>query len=293
MPNPSLSRRRLLTAAVGAGGMVALGTALAACGGDDGSDAGGGDVTGFVMVPRYQSDSVATGQVRLPFSIASSDGALLTTGPDTLVGEVRNEQGNLVAQVTLPRRGTGLAVPYWTLDTLIPARGLYDVRFAGQSGDPTPFIVESPDTVRVPVQGDPLPAFDTPTTADARGVDPVCTRLEGPCPFHAVTLTEALAAGLPVVYLIGTPAHCSTGTCAPGLDFLIDVAADYDGRASFVHAEVYADQAATTIAPAVTSLDLTYEPVIWITDAAGIVQRRIDVVWDRDELAEILAGVLG
>jgi hypothetical protein len=299
-PNPFVSRRRLLASAAGDMGVGAL---LAACGGSDGTgtetqaggtdDAGSGEAaSNFTVVQRFQSDSIGTGPVRLPFSLADDQARLLTSGPARLKGEVRNEQGNLVATLDLPRRGDTLGAPYWTVELDIPKRGLYDFTLEGQTGDPTPFIVEDPAKITVPVAGTPLPPFDTPTTADARGVDPVCTRLDGACPFHEVTLSDALAAGKPVVYLVGTPAHCSTGTCAPGLEFLIEASKAYTGSAVFVHTEVFADQAGTKVAPAVTALGLTYEPVIWIADATGTVQRRIDVVWDLEELSAVLADTL-
>jgi len=297
-PNPFVSRRRLLASAAGAVGVGAL---LAACGGSEGGgtgggatdDAGTGEAAGaFTVVQRFQSDSIGTGLVRLPFSLADEQARLLTSGPARLKGEVRNEQGNLVATLDLPRRGDSLGAPYWTVELTIPQRGLYEFTLEGQTGDPTPFIVEDPANITIPVAGTTLPPFDTPTTADARGVDPVCTRLDGACPFHDVSLAEALAAGKPVVYLVGTPAHCSTGTCAPGLDFLIEVSKAYADTATFVHAEVFADQAGTKVAPAVTALGLTYEPVIWIADATGTVQRRIDVVWDLEELSAVLADTL-
>ena len=78
------------------------------------------------------------------------------------------------------------------------------------------------DRARPPA--DPLPPFDTPTIADARGVDPICTREPEPCPFHDITLTEALAAGKRVVYYVGTPAFCSDRlACAPALESIIEV----------------------------------------------------------------------
>jgi hypothetical protein len=296
-PNPFVSRRRLLASAAGAVGVGAL---LAACGGSDDSDTSGGTgdadtgeaIGAFTVVQRFQSDSIGTGLVRLPFSIADDQARLLTSGPARLKGAVRNEQGNLVGTLDLPRRGDTLGAPYWTVELTIPQRGLYEFTLEGQAGDPTPFIVEDPANITIPVAGTPLPPFDTPTTADARGVDPVCTRLDGACPFHDVSLADALVSGKPVVYLVGTPAHCSTGTCAPGLEFLIDASKAYADSAVFVHAEVFADQAGTKVAPAVTALGLTYEPVIWITDATGTVQRRIDVVWDLDEMSAVLADTL-
>ena len=62
--------------------------------------------------------------------------------------------------------------------------------------------------------------------------------------------------------------------------------------ATFVHAEVYADPEGTKVAPAVTDLMLDYEPVIFLTDADGIVTRRIDIVWDADDLSQMLAESL-
>jgi Ca2+-binding RTX toxin-like protein len=215
------------------------------------------------------------------------------SGPDVLTGVIRNEQGETIDTIEAPRRGTGLDVPYWSITTTIPERGLYEFALDGATGDPTPFLIFDAAEVSIPAVGTKLPPFDTPTTDDARGVDPVCTRLDGPCPFHDVTLTEALAAGKPVVYIIGTPAHCATATCGPGLDFLMAAAEQYGDVATFVHAEVYADPEATEVAPAVTAYTLDYEPVVWITDAEGTVVRRIDIVWDADELGEMLAASLG
>lgn len=293
--NLRLRRRELLAGAAGAAGLSAL---LAACGGsDDTADVStplttGPSGDGFVVIQRYPQTSVATGEVRLAISIADATATLQRTGPERLVGEIRNEEGNLVQQFDVPRRGTGLDVAYWSIDATIPVRGLYDLVVEGATGDATPFLVFDPSEIAIPCAGEALPAFDTPTTVDSRGVDPVCGRLDGPCPFHELTLTEALASGKPVVYLIGTPAHCSTGTCAPGLDFLIEASAAYADRAVFVHAEVYADPEGTKVAPAVSEYNLDYEPVLWITDATGTVVRRVDIVWDLAEIDEILAATI-
>ena len=295
---PRWSRRRVL--ALGAG--TAAGVLLTACGGGESSSSGSisGDPSsagasdpapdgGFTVVQRYPSSkSLTPGVVRLPISLATDDGGLITAGPATLTGVIRDEAGDEVAAISVPRRGEGLSVPYWSVTATIPERGLYEMAIDGATGDPTPFLIFDADEIAFPAVSTPLPPFDTPTTSDARGVDPICTRLDGPCPFHDVTLTEALALGKPVVYLIGTPAHCATATCGPGLEFLIDAASEYADRATFVHAEVYADPEATKLAPAVTSIGIDYEPIIWITDASGTVVRRIDTVWDADELSVLL-----
>jgi hypothetical protein len=106
-----------------------------------------------------------------------------------------------------------------------------------------------------------------------------------------VTLTEALEAGKPVVYLVGTPAFCQTGTCAPALESIIDVQDQFGDQFTFVHAEVYTDNTATEPAPAVDAAGLTYEPALFVTDASGVVIERLDAVWDRTELVEVLERV--
>ncbi len=309
-PAPTVPRSRRQFLAIG--GALALGGLAAACGDSDDEPSGAtatpgatlapADDTitpatdGFVVVNRYPSGQrITPGDVRLAISIADNRGSMLTTGPDVLTGVIRNEQGETIDTITAPRRGTGLDVPYWSITTTIPTRGLYEFALDGAIGDPTPFLIFDASEVSIPAVGTALPPFDTPTFEDARGVTPVCTReeIEGSaCPFHDVTLTEALGAGKPVVYLIGTPAHCATATCGPGLEFLIQASKRYGDMATFVHSEVYADAEATEVAPAVTEYTLDYEPVIWITDANGIVVRRIDIVWDADELAQLLAESL-
>jgi len=282
-PNQAISRRQLFVGAAGLAGAAGAGLALAAC---------GDSTTSFTVVQRYPSTAIATGDVRLPISLADRTGTLTTTGPGTITGRVNVEGGAQVDTFRAIRRGAGLDVPYWSIEATIAKPGLYEFVINGFTGEATPFQVFDPATIKVASAGTALQPFDTPTMAEPRGVDPVCTRLAGPCPFHAVSLTDALKSGKPVVYLVGTPAHCQTATCGPSLDVLIDVAKNYTDRAVFVHAEVYADQAGTKRAPAFEAAGIDYEPVLWITNASGIVQRRVDVVWDHDELTALMQAAL-
>ena len=134
-----------------------------------------------------------------------------------------------------------------------------------------------------------LPGFDTPTVGDPQGFEVLCSRAPEPCLFHDVTLTEALAAGRPVAYYVGTPAFCSTGSCAPALEALIGAQERFADTFTFVHAEVFSDAAGTAIAPAVTAVGMTYEPALFITDSTGTIVERLDAVWDQTELEERLA----
>jgi hypothetical protein len=297
------TRRDFLLAA----GSVVL---LAACGNDDtgngspgttggssntGSGTGATDSTtagsgtapkGFAVVQRFPNSPLFTpGEVRLPVSL--SDGQnLATTGPDSINGKILTEDGTVVTDLVATLRNADIVVPYWEVRANLASVGTYVLRLEGDDGFGASFQVFEPAQVATPLTGAPLPPFDTPTVDDHRGVEPYCSLTPDPCPLHDVTLTAALATGKPVVYMIGTPAHCQTGTCAPGLEFLVAENERVGDTVVMVHADVYADDAATTVAPAVEALKVDYEPIIYFVDATGVIVDRLDGVWDSGELRE-------
>jgi hypothetical protein len=231
------------------------------------------------------------GDVRLPVSI--SDGQnLLTVGPATLKGTIVDSKGNSVADVTAKFRFDGIVVPYYEVRATLPAAAIYTLRFQGDDGQGATFETFAPADVKSPLTGAPLPPFDTPTVDDHRGVEPYCTLTPNPCPFHAVTLTDALKQGKPLCYMVGTPAHCQTGTCAPGLEFLVAEHARVGDQVVMVHADIYADNAATKVAPAIQALNVDYEPIIYFCDTKGTIVDRLDGVWDRGELRDRIDALL-
>lgn len=106
---------------------------------------------------------------------------------------------------------------------------------------------------------------------------------------HEVTLRDALTIGKPIALLVGTPAHCSTGTCAPALEALIAARAQVGDAVTFIHAEVYADVDATKVAPTVGALAMDYEPALFITDENGVVVERLDAVFDAVEVQSLIS----
>ena len=295
-----LSRRLLL------GGAAASAFLVAACGSndsgstsDDASDASGSsdssdgtaDGTAFgsyVLAQRFPQDVQEPGLQRLPISLASADGRLVSDGPESLSATVADVDGTpLGIEISAVRRDLESG-PYYSFRVPIEIPGIYYLVVEGGPQDGAAFQVMEPGSVVVPGPGDPMPPFDTPTVDDPRGVDPLCTRQPEPCPFHELTLTDALLAGKPVAYLIGTPAFCQTGTCAPALDSMIDVQDRFGDAFTWVHAEVYTDDTATTPAPAVDAASLTFEPALFVIGADGNVIERLDAVWDETELVEVL-----
>ncbi len=258
--------------------------ALAACGSDG--------TKPFVLARRFNTEILVPGKQRLPFSIGDSQ-RLLSDGPATLSGRIENDNGEVVvAAISAKRRRVSDGLIYWDFHTELATVGIYTLMVDGSTGDGGAFQINDPANVTVPAPGAALPPLLTPTTADARGVDPICTRLAGPCPFHELTLTDALASGRPVAYVIGTPAHCEIGSCAPGLEFLIAAAERLGDSLSVVHAEVYVDDKAVQPTNAVNALGLTFEPVLFLADSEGKVRARLDALWDQSELDEALGALM-
>jgi hypothetical protein len=295
-----VSRRTLL------GGAAAGAFLLAACSSDDGgssSDASSGDTaadTGgdalafgtYVLAQRFPQDVQEPGLLRLPISLAGADGQLVSDGPENLGASVSDADGNpLGIEISAARRDLE-GGSYYSFRVPMETPGIYYLVVEGGPPDGAAFQVMEPGTVVVPGPGDPMAPFDTPTVDDGRGVDPLCTRQPDPCPFHDLTLADALLAGKPVAYLIGTPAFCQTGTCAPALESMIDVQDRFGDAFIWLHAEVYTDNTATTPAPAVDAASLTFEPALFVIAADGTVIERLDALWDETELVEVLERAL-
>jgi len=298
----STSRRDLLRTAGTAAFALPTALLIAACGGDTNTDTNTdtNDETStgkaelpddVVLATRWVPTELAPGLQRLPVSLATAAG-LLADGPPRLTGKVVDyDTGEvLVDNVFADRRTLGDGtIPFYVFRTALTSAGVYGLVVDGGPSEPTAFQVRPADELPVARVGESLPGFDTPTVDDPRGVDPICSREPEPCPFHSITLTEALTLGKPVVYVVGTPAHCQTGVCGPVLEQMIALADELGDSAVFVHADVYADDAATVVAPAVQAAMLTFEPVVWITDDTGTIVERLDAVWDANEIREALS----
>ena len=294
-----ISRRTFISGSlgvIGATSTVGLSSLLTGCSGDSTattseSVAALGDLQ---LVQRFPQVLVP-GNVRLPISLANTQGLLTTDSgvdlPSTLTAKLINaDTQEIVAEsLSANRHDTGLTIPYWPFRVDIDKPGIYTLIVDGGPEEGAAVQVLAATEVLIPLVGSQLPGFDTPTFDDHRGVEPVCTRTPEPCEFHNITLNEALALKKPIAYLVGTPAHCSTGTCSPALEALVTVKNSIGDAMTFLHAEIYTDDKATTVAPAVVALKMEYEPAIYITDASGKIVERFDAVFDADEISDAIA----
>jgi hypothetical protein len=294
-----ISRRTFITGSIsviGTTSVVGVGSLLTSCSGE--STATTSDsvaaLSDLQLVQRFPQVLVP-GNVRLPISLANTQGLLTTESgvdlPSTLTAKLINSDTQEVVAESLSadRHDTGLTIPYWPFRVDIDKPGIYTLLVDGGPETGAAVQILSAPEVLIPLVGSQLPGFDTPTFDNHRGVEPLCTRTPEPCLFHNITLHEALALNKPIAYLVGTPAHCSTGTCSPALEALITVKNSIGDAMTFLHAEIYTDDKAATVAPAVIALKMEYEPAIYITDATGKIIDRLDAVFDADEINSAIA----
>jgi hypothetical protein len=296
-PSTAISRRAVLA------GSAAF-ALLAACGksGDDSANDSvlslepGGDQRVLIANFAYGGGYLVSGAPQRLTYLVGVGGAPTTDAPPELTFQLSLDGSDVGDPVTVAARSDGVPVPYFPVRTTFDRPGLWTATTEiDGTEDTSTFQVSEPADVPLVQPGQPMRPFDTPTVDDHRGVEPICTDVPG-CPLHAQTLTAALATGRPTALLVATPAYCQTALCGPVLTLLLEEVAGHP-EVQFVHAEVYADAAAVgdvsraTTAPIIDTYGLTFEPSLFVADANGTVQTRLDNVYDRAELREALAGV--
>lgn len=236
---------------------------------------------------------------RAIFGLTRGTGFLQAADVPTTLDLTLTAPSGATSTVGLPRHDEQIPRHYYPLEFEPSEIGAYTLTGSFEDEDlSVSFTVADPSDVGLVKVGEPMRPVDTPTVADARGVDPICTRAPEVCPFHEQTLTEALAGGSPVALMISTPGFCQTGICGPTLEIMIGEAANF-GDIAFVHAEVYTDPQklgelppSELIAPVVDTYAMSFEPAMIVANAEGIVTARIDVTMDALDIRTALATAL-
>lgn len=289
-------RRRFL---LGAGAVL-----FAACsdGGGDGGDEPAADVTTTAttevpavgLAPAFNRNTFLQAGIaqRTAFALFQSTGGFVRSAdaPAELTFEAVHLEDGTRIEATSARHGDDLDRPYYPLAFTFPTPGVWSVTSSLPDGTTLSSDVQVNESVPFPQVGDPLPAVPTPTTADPLGVGTTCTRTPA-CPFHEVSLADALAQGRPTAVLVSTPAFCQVAICGPVLDLLIDA----DARdLAVIHIEAFPNSSGTEPGPVspilVEDLRLDFEPVLFVAGADGLVTARLDSIYDAAELAAALAS---
>jgi hypothetical protein len=290
------SRRAFLAGAAGSAVLVACGDGGTGADGPPTSEASGGPVLGALFNPG--PDYATEGQPqRLTFGLFDEDRAPLADPPEELQFQLL--YGSDMATAEAVGEPLGVALHAEGLP-----RGYYPVRFtpdraglwiASTELDDyqliSRFQVGTADQAQVVAIGAAMPSQATATKADDLGVTPLCTR-ETPCPFHELSLPDALAMGKPIALSVSTPAYCQVAICGPVLELLIAAAPDYD-EITFIHVEPYqhpvpGNPDGNGTVEAMGALGLDFEPSLFLVDGNGRLADRLDFIYDTAELTNAL-----
>lgn len=277
-----LTRREFLLAGAG----LAL---AAACGNGDDADVevtgddqrGGGGILNLLVVSYVH---VAGIDQRVTLAFLNEAG----TAPVRPDGPVRVTIDGTEVPAELHAGGPELP-PYLLLRHRFANPGYSEVRatYRGQTTKAAIPVVD-PGAAKVPFPGTPMISVPTPTVADPRGVDPICTR-QPACPLHDVSLDAALAEHRPLAVLFATPALCVSRFCGPVLDTLLAERDAFADRVRFVHVEIYTTLSRTAPlqdavkAYKLNELETGAEPILFLAGPDGVVRERIDNAYDRRE----------
>jgi hypothetical protein len=229
---------------------------------------------------------------RITIGFADKDGVVLTNPPrkDPIVFTVEANGQRVGDPVTVAAHTQGIPKAYYPIVFTPPAAGVY---YVGATVNNTPVdmpIQISTNTSVVPI-GQKMIPFDTPTVADQRGVELLCTR-NPPCPLHDITLRQALAAATPVAFLVATPQFCQQAICGPVLDVLLSEK-DAFPAVKMLHSEVYptvadAQPGVLKVTDVVAAYGLTFEPALYLAGTDGTIVNRLDTIFDQAELHDAL-----
>lgn len=279
-PAMSLTRRDLLAAGAGT-------AALAACG-------GGTKEPRYELFAPFPPRQPAGKSVRLPIGLTDPDGAFVRAIPSGLAVRVISPERKQTASATLDRHIDGLPRGYYPLETTFPSTGTWTIE-AQLPGGPQRLSVDVRDAhefAAVPDTGVPMPRVPSPTTDDHRGVEPICTR-DPVCPFHAQSLDQVVGDGRPVALLVSSPGHCKAAICGPVLDVIVNGRDRWVPKGvQVIHAEVYTDNSEKQPAPVVNALGLEYEPALFLVKSDGVVARRLDYIFDIDEVEAAMQTIV-
>jgi hypothetical protein len=275
--------------------------ALAACGGDDKSESASDQtvssstMAGGLAIAKVFSPTQPVGvPVRLPLALADSQGALLDEVPARIkVRYSMVDSTDVSPPLDVTRHADGIPTPYFPLVATFTGAGTWKIAVEadGAQAETTVTTVAPDQLPAVPRVGDKLISMKTPTKASHLGVDPICTRKPA-CPFHGVSLDDAMKTGKAVAFMVSTPAFCQTAICGPVLELLIDRHEDLAGSVEFVHAEVYTDSTAKATTQAVQTYGLTFEPALFLALPDGTIQSTLGYTFDGTELDGELARIV-
>ena len=201
-------------------------------------------------------------------------------------------------EVNLNKFDEGIPTPYFPLFFEANEIGLHKVSYLIDGNvQSLSFIVAERDQINLIQVGEQLRDSQIPTFDNPLNFSVICTRFD-PCPYHSVTLKEALENTLPTALLISTPGFCQTSICGPSLEILINLLGE-NPDFNVIHAEVYTDPEKISqssnlqdlLSPVINDYGMTFEPSFITANSQNKLTARLDYAFDKREMEAALSTI--
>jgi len=153
----------------------------------------------------------------------------------------------------------------------------------------TPFKVLAQSTT--PALGSPAPRSQNLTVKDDPQFKLIDTSAHPSADMHTETVAEAIAQHHPTLVLFATPGYCTSRLCGPELELARKLEPKYQGKADFIHIEIYKNPATKELMPAVEEWHLQSEPWFFVVDRDGNVAAKFEGPTTLEELDAALQKV--
>jgi hypothetical protein len=143
----------------------------------------------------------------------------------------------------------------------------------------------------IPRPGEKAPRIHTPTPADVGGdLSKITTRIP-PDTQNRVDYADALGKE-PIVLLFATPQFCQSRVCGPVVDVAEQVKEENEGKAAFIHMEIYKDNKPPATRSQVKAFHLPTEPWLFTINRHGVVSSVIEGAFGLEALTAAVDKVV-
>jgi len=143
-----------------------------------------------------------------------------------------------------------------------------------------------------PAVGSPAPRSHNLTVNDVSDLSIIDTSAHPSPDMHTETIADAIAAGHPTLVIFATPGYCTSRLCGPELELALKLVPQYQGKADFIHVEIYKDPVKREVMPTVAEWHLQSEPWFFVIDRSGIITAKFEGPTTLEELDAALQKVV-
>ena len=235
---------------------------------------------------------------RAPFFLYGSDGIPIVNDVPELISATLQLPSGKTIDVNLNKFDEGIPTPYFPLFFETNEIGLHKVSYLIDGNiQSLSFIVAERDQIDLIQIGEQLRDSQIPTFDNPLNFEVICTRFD-PCPYHSLTLKEALSNTLPTALLISTPGFCQTSICGPSLEILINLLGE-NPDFNVIHAEVYTNPEKISessnlrelLSPVINDYGMTFEPSFITANSQNKLTARLDYAFDKREMEAALSTI--